>query len=582
MLPFVDKRIANFLVIILLTFGTFWWTFFCFHQAFDLELVLVVAAVRMLASMILFEDYSLSWSRSSAKTFLLKSIVYLLAFMAYMPFYYQVVPFSLMVSELLTYLFILNFMVYFYYFLINRGHMTKTKIVVIFGAGKAGMKLEEEFRDNEYKVKYFVDDDLKIQKRSIDGVRVISKEMLKKKIGTEEKYDLLVVAMPSAPQKRIKQLYNNLGGYFEEIKILPTLDEILRKKDFTSQLKNLSVADLMARHPQDLDKEKISEFLKDKVVLITGAGGSIGSEIARQCIRFNVRKLILIDHSEYNLYSIEQELESLDHVTLVPVLQSVVNREDLEKTFDRYKPQIVIHAAAYKHVPMVEANIKEGIVNNVVGTRNLIDTAIEHGVEKCILISTDKAVRPTNVMGATKRICELYAQNADAHDTSIVSVRFGNVLGSSGSVIPKFRSQIEKGQNITVTHPDITRYFMLIPEACELVLQAGAIGKGGEICILDMGEPVKIVDLAKKMIELSGREGIEIVFTGLRPGEKLYEELLIYDTDIHTEYDSITVALPTSYDIDQLNQDIETLIESDDKLAVLKKIVPEFEHKMNR
>ncbi len=579
MLPFLDKRIANFLVIILLTFGTFWWTFFCFHQAFDLELVLVVAAVRMLASMILFEDYSLSWSRSSAKTFLLKSVVYILAFMVYMPFYYQLVPFSLMMSELLTYLFILNFLVYFYYFLINRSHIEKTKIVVIFGAGKAGMKLEEEFRDNEYKIKYFVDDDPKIQKRSIDGVRVISKETLKKKIGTEEKYDLLVVAMPSAPQKRIKQLYGNLGGYFEEIKILPALDEILREKDFTSQLKNLSVADLMARHPKDLDKKAISAFLKGKTVLITGAGGSIGSEIARQCVGFGVRKLILIDHSEYNLYSIEQELENLDHMELIPVLQSVVNREDLEKTFDRHQPQIVIHAAAYKHVPMVEANIAEGIVNNVLGSKNVIDTAIRYGVKKCILISTDKAVRPTNVMGATKRICELYAQNSLSNGTDIVAVRFGNVLGSSGSVIPKFRAQIEKGQNITVTHPDITRYFMLIPEACELVLQAGAIGTGGEIFILDMGEPVKIVDLAQKMIDLSGRDDIGIEFSGLRPGEKLYEELLIDDAERSTKYESITVGKRTHFDIDKLNQDIEALIQTDNKLAKLKEIVPEFAHK---
>ncbi len=263
-------------------------------------------------------------------------------------------------------------------------------------------------------------------------------------------------------------------------------------------------------------------------------------------------------------------------------MQSVVNKAQLQKTFTKYKPQIVIHAAAYKHVPMVESNIEEGILNNVMGTKNCIDVSIENEVEKFILISTDKAVRPTNVMGTTKRICELYTQNVDAKKTEIVAVRFGNVLGSSGSVIPKFKSQIEKGKNITVTHPDITRYFMLIPEACELVLQAGAIGKGGEIFILDMGEPIKIVDLAKKMIELSGRDDIEIEFSGLRPGEKLYEELLIDSSDMHTEYDSITVAAPTPYAIDKLNEDINTLVHSDDKLIQLKKIVPEFNHMENK
>jgi len=262
-------------------------------------------------------------------------------------------------------------------------------------------------------------------------------------------------------------------------------------------------------------------------------------------------------------------------------MQTVRKLKYLENTFDRHKPQIVIHAAAYKHVPLVEDNILEGISNNILGTKNCIDIAIKNKVEKFVLISTDKAVRPTNVMGTTKRICELYAQNVDAKDTEIVAVRFGNVLGSSGSVIPKFKSQIEQGKNITVTHPDITRYFMLIPEACELVLQAASIAKGGEIFILDMGEPIKIVDLALKMISLSGRDDISIEYCGLRPGEKLYEELLIDDGEANTEYESITVAGTTKYDIVKLNKDIKELLESKDKLAKLKEIVPEFDHRLN-
>ena len=336
--------------------------------------------------------------------------------------------------------------------------------------------------------------------------------------------------------------------------------------------------DLLARHPQDLDKTKIESFIQNKVVLVSGAGGSIGSEICRQCEIFGAKKLILLDNSEYNLYAITEEIRDIETVS---VMQSVVNKEDLEKTFKLYKPQIVIHAAAYKHVPLVEANIDEAIRNNILGTKNIIDASIKYGVEKFVMISTDKAVRPTNVMGTTKRICELYAQNSNGQGTDIVAVRFGNVLGSSGSVIPKFKKQIEEGKNITVTHPEITRYFMLIPEACELVLQAGAIGSGGEIFILDMGEPIKIVDLAQKMIELSGKPNIKIEFSGLRPGEKLYEELLIDDTDCQTDYESITVAKPTLYDIEKLNHDIYELMNTSDKISKLKEIVPEFNHQRN-
>lgn len=354
--------------------------------------------------------------------------------------------------------------------------------------------------------------------------------------------------------------------------------------DYGAKIHDVSVEDLLARHPKDLDKTKISEFIQDKTILVTGAGGSIGSEICRQCVTFGAKKLILLDHSEFNLYAIVEELKGLE---VIPIMQSVLHLDDIEKTFKLHQPQIVIHAAAYKHVPLVEANIYEGIVNNVIGTKNVIDTAIKYGVEKFVMISTDKAVRPTNVMGTTKRICELYAQNVVSLDnsntkgTDIVAVRFGNVLGSSGSVIPKFKAQIEMGQNITVTHPDITRYFMLIPEACELVLQAGAIGTGGEIFILDMGEPIKIVDLAKKMIELSGRKDIIIEFSGLRPGEKLYEELLIDGSDAKTEYESITVAAATYYEIGRLNKDIEELVICEDKVAKLKEIVPEFNHQLH-
>jgi len=573
----IDKRVLNFLVIIFLSFITFAWTFFIFHTPFDFKVVASVICIRMLASFSIYGDYSLSWSKASQKTFLIKSFVYVVAFLIYLPIFYRYVTLSFLVSELFLYLFSINFVMYFYYYLINRNHVIKTKSVVIYGAGKAGIKLESEFDNTEYKVKYFVDDNKIIQGRSVDSIRVISKEKLKEIIGGA-KFDLLVIAMPSAPKERIKEIYEKLSKYFIKINILPSIDQILESKDFTPQLKNISVEDLLARHPKDLDKNKISSFIQNKTILVTGAGGSIGSEICRQCEKFGAKKLILLDHSEYNLYEIEQEMQK---IKTVAVMQSVVNKEFLDETFKIYQPDIVIHAAAYKHVPLVEANIYEGILNNVVGTKNVIDTSIKYGVDKFIMISTDKAVRPTNVMGTTKRICELYAQNSNGQGTDIVGVRFGNVLGSSGSVIPKFRSQIQNGQNITVTHPDITRYFMLIPEACELVLQAGAIGTGGEIFILDMGEPIKIVDLAKKMIELSGKEDIEIEFSGLRPGEKLYEELLIDDTDYTTDYDSITVAKPTKYDLEQLNLDIQELLTCKDKLVKLKEIVPEFDHQTN-
>lgn len=587
----LDKRALNFLIIITLTFVTVWWTSFIFHLKFEWNFALTIIILRILASILIYKDYSLSWSKSTQKTFLIKTIVVAIPTLISIMIFYGEVRIAFMLSEASFYLVAFTFSMYTYYFYINRSGIPKTKSLVIYGAGKAGNKLKDEFRNSEYRVKYFVDDDVAIQGRSIDGVKVVSKSKLKELMGEAKEYELLVIAIPTAPKERVKNIHETLNNYFKEIKILPTIQEILKDKNYAPMLQNISVEDLLARNPQDLDKKKIESFIKAKTILITGAGGSIGSEIARQCEKFGAKKLILLDNSEYNLYKIAEEITKVE---IVCVMQSVINRDAIDATFELHKPQIVIHAAAYKHVPLVEANIDEAIVNNIVGTKNTVDISIKHKVEKFVLISTDKAVRPTNVMGTTKRICELYAQNANAvslkssstdnakrSSTDIVAVRFGNVLGSSGSVIPKFKSQIEKGQSITVTHPDITRYFMLIPEACELVLQAGAIGSGGEIFILDMGKPIKIVDLAKKMIELSGKKDIEIEFSGLRPGEKLYEELLIDNTDCQTEYESITVARPTVYDIDKLNRDIEELLSSSDKLKKLKEIVPEFDHQLN-
>ncbi len=574
----ISKRLLNYLVIVILSLLTLSLSGWIFGVKIPIIVFAGVILVRLIASTFIFRDYSLSWSKATQKTFLTKSIVYLAAFTIYMPILFTQIKPTILIGELFVYLFMINLLMYGYYYYRNQNSVEKTKSVVIYGAGKAGLKLQEEFRNSEYKLMYFIDDASDLHNRNIDTVRIISKERLKKRL-TGQKYDLLVIAMPSARSLHIKDIYEELHGYFHKIQILPSINTILREQPFSAQLKEISVADLLARHPQDLDKKLISSFIKEKTILITGAGGSIGSEIVRQCVKFGAKKLILIDHSEYNLYQIEQEIGK--KADIVCVMQSVVNRPQLQKTFEMHKPQVVVHAAAYKHVPMVEANIEEAILNNVIGTKNCIDTAIENGVEKFILISTDKAVRPTNVMGTTKRICELYAQNVDPKKTEIVAVRFGNVLGSSGSVIPKFQSQIQKGENITVTHPDITRYFMLIPEACELVLQAGAIGKGGEIFILNMGEPVRIVDLAQKMIELSGQEGIEIEFSGLRPGEKLYEELLIDGSEKATEYDSITIAAPTPYPIDKLNGDIDALLRDKNPLDKLKEIVPEFHHTLN-
>ena len=386
-----------------------------------------------------------------------------------------------------------------------------------------------------------------------------------------------IIALALYPDE-LKQLYDELFAYgLKDIKLFSLLE------DESKKIRDVSIEDLLARKPKDLDTKAIENFIKDKVVLVTGAGGTIGSEICKQCLKFGAKRLIMVEHSEFNLYSIN-EATGADARNELKMI-NVVYRHELEEVFAEFRPEVVVHAAAYKHVPLCEFNPHLAVKNNVIGTKNVIDLSKKYGAKKVVLISTDKAVRPTNIMGTTKRICELYALNSNdaASDTQIVAVRFGNVLGSSGSVIPKFKRQIEANEPLTVTHPEITRYFMLVSEACQLVLQAASIAQGGELFVLDMGEPVKIADLAKRMLQLAGKEELGIKFVGLRPGEKLYEELLIDENDKSTKYQSIFVTHSAKYDLQELNSQIEELSECEDAQVAdkLKRIVPEFSHRLN-
>ncbi|MEA3370086.1 MAG: nucleoside-diphosphate sugar epimerase/dehydratase [Campylobacterota bacterium] len=544
------------------------------HFMNNFLVVFLVLTSFKVAALSYFNIYKIAWrffSLKNAKTLLVAHIV---AYSAFVALYYinselfNPFPRSVILIDLFLSILFIGFTRLIKRIIIEENSDTNLKKSMIIGVSQHAQSILKD--KNEFYVDAIVDTDATVIGSYISNIRVDGFDAIEK-IVKSKNIETVVIT-----KELEKDELSTLSSRLTKLGV----KEILRYslENNRDKFVHLSVEDLLARHPKDLDKKKIETFLKSKVVLVTGAGGSIGSEICRQCEAFGVKRVVLLDNSEYNLYKITEEIQKIDSVS---VMRNVIDKQSMDEMFQKYKPEIVIHAAAYKHVPLVEMNINEGIINNILGTKNVIDLSIAHGVEKFVMISTDKAVRPTNVMGATKRICELYAQNVNAKATEIVSVRFGNVLGSSGSVIPKFKSQIENGENITVTHPDITRYFMLIPEACELVLQAGAIGKGGEIFILDMGEPIKIVDLANKMIELSGKNGIGIDFIGLRAGEKLYEELLIDESDTKTDYESITVAHPTEYGIEDLNADIEELVMCEKKLDKLKEIVPEFNHQKN-
>ena len=372
-------------------------------------------------------------------------------------------------------------------------------------------------------------------------------------------------------REELKELFEELVGYgISDVKIF----------SFTNnEARDISIEDLLARKPKDLDNVVVAEFLKDKVVLVSGAGGTIGSELCRQCIKFGAKHLIMLDHSEYNLYQINENLSKYKE-KITPILLSILDQKALDELLRQMKPDLVL-CAAYKHVPLCEQNPHSAVINNILGTQILVDCAKKNGVKKFVMISTDKAVRPTSIMGCSKRVCELYTLGLSSEEFEVACVRFGNVLGSSGSVIPKFKAQIAANEPLSLTHPDIVRYFMLVDEAVQLVLQAGAIAKGGELFVLDMGEPVKIMDLAKKMLLLSNRTDLEIKITGLRKGEKLFEELLIDENDAKTQYESIFVAKNEKVNLSLLKEQIAKLIKSEEPeeiAKILQEIVPEFKH----
>ena len=407
----------------------------------------------------------------------------------------------------------------------------------------------------------------------------------------DNQIEAVIVSPVKADKLRSTDIADRLLKEGVDIFIVPEVSDDWQGNGKAATIKPVQIEDLLGREPIKINMQKIASHLEGRRVLITGAAGSIGSEIMRQVAAFNPYQLILVDQAETPLHDIRLELKNKwSEIEAPTIVADISNLQRMESIFRQYRPEYVFHAAAYKHVPMMEDNVSEAIQNNVLGTKNLADLSVKYGVQRFVMISTDKAVNPSNVMGCSKRICEIYVQalakkieKDGSAPTQFITTRFGNVLGSNGSVIPLFRRQIEAGGPVTVTHPEIIRYFMTIPEACQLVLEAGSMGKGGEIYIFDMGQPVKILDLAKKMIRLSGREDIKIEFTGLRHGEKLYEELLATKENTKpTTHEKIMIANVREYDFDDIREDIDALIESSflfepmRTVGKMKDLVPEF------
>jgi len=503
-----------------------------------------------------------------------------------------IIPFSIIVIEYMSTTFIMlssRFVFKALYFEMKNPSREKTN-VIIFGAGEAGIITKRTLdRDAgmKFKVVAFIDDDPRKLSHKLEGITIYDFPMLGKLL-KENDIAQIIISVQSLPTRRKQEIIELCLHYNTRVLHVPPVSNWINGELSFNQIRRIKIEDLLERDPIKLDEENIRLQVNQKTVLVTGAAGSIGSELVRQISRYNPHLLILLDQAESPLYDLEMELkDKLDSKQFEVVIGDVRNEERMENLFRTFRPQVVFHAAAYKHVPMMENNPSESIFTNVLGTKIIADLSVKYPVERFVMISTDKAVNPTNVMGASKRIAEIYVQALGRKSgIRFITTRFGNVLGSNGSVIPRFRQQIENGGPITITDPEITRYFMTIPEACQLVLEAGAMGKGGELYIFDMGQSVKILDLAKKMIKLSGLtidKDIKIIYTGLRPGEKLFEELLNdKEKTVPTHHSQILIAKVKEYEFEIISAQIDSLISLFDKqenesiVSRMKEIVPEY------
>lgn len=476
---------------------------------------------------------------------------------------------------------------------INKNQDNKANNLLIIGAGMGAREIIIAIKNNmrdKYNIVGIIDDDISKINHYILGIKVLGTRYDIPKIAKEKNVDLIFFAInkiDAVSRRKILEICQETGV---KTRVLPTTEEVINKQGAMNSLRYVQIEDLLGRDPVHLDNKNINSLIKNKTVLVTGGGGSIGSELCRQIVKYDPKRLVILDIYENNLYDIEMELRAeYPKLNLEAIVASVRDKARLNNVFETYKPEIVFHAAAHKHVPLMEKSPLEAIHNNVFGTYNVVNCADEYGVEKFVLISTDKAVNPTNIMGASKRVCEMIVQAKNkVSKTEYAAVRFGNVLGSNGSVIPLFKKQIERGGPVTVTHKDITRFFMTIPEAVQLILQAVTYAKGGEIFVLDMGEPVKIYDLAVSLIKLLGYEpnvDIPIEITGLRPGEKLYEEILMSEEGLtSTKHDKIFISKPMHMEMTELEEKLNILkeLEYNEKYSneniknVMKEVVPTY------